>query len=416
MKTHFVPDARPGSTSTSRPRLTAISGLRLVACLHIYIFHIMQAHRAGLMTFEILDRLPTPAARILSQGFISTGVFFQLSGFLLAYAYLRPDGRPKVSDRAFWVGRVFRLYPLYLLSLILLAPAPALLPITAKPTTPGDMAAMVATNLTLLQSWFPSYAIAWNAPAWALSAFVPLYLVFPGFSRWIAGFEAPALHRMLGVLVAASIAPACAYMIVDPYGDAWNATAITLGGFWLNVLRFDPLVWLPQFLAGVVLGRLVVLRTNEPAAGPKSGMARGDLAAAAILGILAFGPVPYVLLRHGLLAPLTLVVLADLAAGKGFLSRLLSGSWQDRLADAGFGLFALQMPVGLGFALAVFRGSTGTTGQLAALVLVTLAAALAWSEFVQRPLLRRLRKRSTPAIGNEPASRERPFATTAAVD
>ncbi len=107
-----------------------------------------------------------------------------------------PAGRPKVSDRSFWWGRFIRLYPLYFLSLLLLIPAPALLPITAKPASLGSLLGMAATNLTLTQAWFPSFAIAWNAPAWALSAFAFFYVVFPFFARFIADWNRRSLQDL----------------------------------------------------------------------------------------------------------------------------------------------------------------------------------------------------------------------------
>ena len=91
------------------------------------------------------------------------------------------------------------------------------------------------------------------------------------------------------------------------------------------------------------------------------GVSRGDQAAVSILALLALVPgIPYVPLRHGLLAAATLVVLADLASGRGVLARCLSAPWLDRAADASFGLFALQMPVGVWFAIATLRSSAGT--------------------------------------------------------
>ena len=51
----------------------------------------------------------------------------------------------------------------------------------------------------------------------------------------------------------------------------------------------------------------------------------GDAVALGILLFLAFArQVPYVPLRHGLLAPLALVAINDLAHGRGLLERFLS--------------------------------------------------------------------------------------------
>jgi peptidoglycan/LPS O-acetylase OafA/YrhL len=102
-----------------RPRLPALTGVRIFAALHIYFFHLKQANDAGLLKFPLISQLPTPLANLIGRGYISTGFFFALSGFLLAYAYLKPTGRPASAPATFWKGRFWRLYPLYLLSLLL---------------------------------------------------------------------------------------------------------------------------------------------------------------------------------------------------------------------------------------------------------------------------------------------------------
>ena len=84
--------AKP-SADRKKPQLPALSGLRLFVALHIYVFHIMQAHQAGLLKFAVLDALPSQLGLLLRRGFVSTGLFFQLSGLLLAYAYLDASGR-----------------------------------------------------------------------------------------------------------------------------------------------------------------------------------------------------------------------------------------------------------------------------------------------------------------------------------
>ena len=73
-------------------------------------------------SFRLFSQLSVPFTNVISRGFVSTGFFFQLSGFLLAYAYLKPTGRPQLSAVSFWKGRFVRLYPLYFVSLVMLAP------------------------------------------------------------------------------------------------------------------------------------------------------------------------------------------------------------------------------------------------------------------------------------------------------
>ena len=396
-----------------RPRLAALAGVRIFAAVHIYLFHIKQAHDAGLLTFSVLSALPAPIANLVGRGYISTGLFFELSGFLLAYAYLDSSGRLKTSDLAFWKSRFARLYPLYFLSLILLVPAPALLPFTAKHPTPLELVGGVTTSLTLTQAWFPAFALFWNAPAWALSAFAAFYAVFPAFGRWTANLGPRGLLRLVVVLAAVSWLPATAYLLADPAGDAWTATSITLGTYWLNALRFSPLTWIPQFLAGVALGRwfgLTVDRNGSQAVVRQhgGGFSIGDALALGIIVFLAFVPrVLYVPLRHGLLAPLMLLVIYDLARGKGWLARFLSWPGFGQLSEASFSLFALQMPAGIWFCVATLSSSSGTTVHLLAMIAWTLGLAVVWGAFVQRPMLARLRRDRRRAPGGTQATEPR---------
>jgi peptidoglycan/LPS O-acetylase OafA/YrhL len=384
------------TSASRRPRCPALSGVRIFAALHIYIFHLKQAHDAGVLTFSAFDRLPGPVALLIGRGYISTGFFFQLSGFLLAYVYLAPSGRLRSSTREFLKGRFVRLYPLYLLSLLLLAPAPALLPFTAKNASPAELATGIATSLTLTQAWFPKLAIWWNAPAWALSAFATFYVLLPTVARLTAPLGRRGLMVLIAFLTLCSWLPAAAYLAIDPAGDAWTATPITLGGSWLNALRFNPLTWLPQFLSGVILGRLFARnvdlgtpRANDPGAVRPSF---GDAVALGILVFVAFfARVPYVALRHGLLAPLSLIVITDLARGRGLLARLLAWPGFGRLSETSFSLFALQMPAGVWFCVAFLRTPHGSTIQLLGVIGFTLATAVLWAEVAQKTILERLR-------------------------
>lgn len=397
----------PIGTSSSdgrRPRRPALSGVRIFAALFIYIFHLKQAHDAGVLTFSAFAHLPGPLARLIGRGYIATGFFFQLSGFLLAYVYLTPSGRLRTSPGAFLKGRFLRLYPLYLLSLLLLVPAPALLPITGSDASPAELAAGIATSLTLTQAWFPKLAIWWNAPAWALSAFAAFFAIFPTFARRTARLGPRGLVTLAAILAFGSWLPAAAYLAFDPAGDAWTATSITLGGGWLNGLRFNPLTWLPQFLSGVILGRLHAGDGERDSSGSADTRAvrpsLGDAIALGVLAFVAFCPgVPYVALRHGLLAPLSLVVIADLARGRGLLARLLAWPGFVRLSEASFSLFALQMPAGVWFCIASLRSPHGSTMQLLGMMSFTLAAAVFWAEVAQRKILDRLR---VSKVGEKP--------------
>lgn len=95
--------------------------------------------------------------------------FFLLSGFVLAYQY---SDRRDVDTLDFWLKRVVRLYPTYLLTLGLSC---VVLPwhiINAKPYLP--------VLVPGLSAWVPfAFTNPLNTPGWAVGAFLFLYAFTP---------------------------------------------------------------------------------------------------------------------------------------------------------------------------------------------------------------------------------------------
>ena len=398
----------PVATKKRRALLPGLDGLRLVAAVAIYFFHVMQAHDAGLMKFPVLDSIPAPIARIIGSGYIATGLFFVLSGFLLSYVYLDDSGRLKGSAKRFWVGRFVRLYPLYFLSLLLLAPLPSVMPMIAKKQTLLEVLGGMSTSLTLIQAWFPKFALWWNAPAWALSAMATFYFVFPRASRWCSSGSSQKIATRIAFLSFLSILPATLYLLINPEGNAWTAVPTTLGGTWLTVVRFHPLCWLPQFLIGVCMGRLHTLRVigadrnefdsvKDVSLSRRQTIAKSDVALVLLAILLGSGNfIPYVLLRHGLCVPLYILLVLDVARGEGLVGRLFAHRWLRELSIASFPLFALQMPVGVWFAFGTIGRSTGTAWQLLGMVTVTLTVSYFAGRFLEQYVTRHLKRWVNP--------------------
>ena len=56
---------------------------------------------------------------MVNAGYVSVSFFILLSGFVLAYNYAAPARAGKLDRVRFWKARFTRLYPIYLLSLLL---------------------------------------------------------------------------------------------------------------------------------------------------------------------------------------------------------------------------------------------------------------------------------------------------------
>jgi peptidoglycan/LPS O-acetylase OafA/YrhL len=103
-------------------------------------------------------------------GWALVDLFFVLSGFVFAQAYLARGGLAGGRGwSAFWVARVARLWPLHLL---MLGATALLLP------RPENTAAAFAAHLVMAQAFVGPVAASFDGPSWSLSVEAVCYLAF----------------------------------------------------------------------------------------------------------------------------------------------------------------------------------------------------------------------------------------------
>src|SRR6516165_8640299 len=88
-------------------RLDALTGLRCFAAVNIVLFHFSNPNWFG------------PFAPVVNAGYASVSFFILLSGFVLGYNYNARARAGELETKRFYEARFTRLYPIYLLSLIL---------------------------------------------------------------------------------------------------------------------------------------------------------------------------------------------------------------------------------------------------------------------------------------------------------
>lgn len=309
----------PGVNETRTPRITApaldgLTSLRFFAALAVVFFHLR----------NLFDSWPRWIQSIIGHGNIAVSFFFVLSGFVLSYSYVPPDGAFRSTKREFWVARFARIYPVYLLAFLLYLPrvlfgTPALMV--------GIRAQTAAVTLALVQGW--THLLQWNVPGWSLSCEAFFYAVFPFVVMWIARQKRWVLFVLL-----------VGFWIVDQVFPALLSFG-TLDESWLDTVRYNPLVRLPEFLGGICLARLFLERGDR---------IRGEIFAA--VGILLTAVslamsdrLPAHLLHNGLLSPAFMLIIFGIAAGTGTWTRFLEGKQLVLLGDASYGVYILQAPV-----------------------------------------------------------------------
>lgn len=368
--------ARVSPTSPLRLQssLAALTGLRFIAAFDVVLYHF--AHIP-------LPAWATPAKNIIGSGFVGVSLFFILSGFIMAYTYLAPDGGLRGTSRNFYASRFARIFPAYLLGFVLAAPTDIFLSLRANPVAIASLKLAVNGILVLafVQAWTPYTAWAWNFPAWSVSVEVFFYALFPWLGPRLSRIP---LSRCLvvaaGLWIVSLVAPTALFLLKGPTGPP------QIGDYLQMAVEFTPLLRVPEFAIGILVGRVFV-------AGGFDRLRNGLLSlivALIILMVMAFSPhLSHPFLAGGLLTPLFVLLIVTLAGGNGPLASFLSMPFMILLGEASYGIYILQIPVSY-----VLRcPPPHTSGR----VLLTYCGALVFVallsfRFIESPLRLRIRR------------------------
>ena len=361
--------------------LTALTSIRFLAALRVAIYHLVHWDTTS---YWWRGLMATPA---------SVGYFFVSSGFLLTYTYAPRFDRGEISYRKFWLGRAVRLLPIYYLGLLL-----------AFPLLFHDHVfsfGKTLATISLLQSWSPGSALYWVYPAWALSNLAFCYFSFPFLLRATRSMAARALLALGALAWFTSLTISFTYVCLNPDGLAVANTSTA--AFWLYVLKYNPLIHIPEFLIGVLAGRFFNSRGSLLTAQANSIFV---VSSTVILAVLLLGNIiPYPVTHTGLLAPLLAVFILSLASG-GFAARALQFKWFVLLGQSSFALYILHAPLWdylqWFFAVSVVTNHGFRLVALAGIV----ALSVALYQWVEAPLTRALRVRLFGPAGNALKSAE----------
>ncbi len=372
----------------TRSFLGALTSVRFLAALYIFLFHTY--------AMKALTRAPAWFQQFAGLGCVAVSFFFILSGFILVYTYA---GKP-VDLRQFWRARLARLYPVYLLSLLIAAPF--FFYFVLKFRIPefawirAHLTSTILLVLSMLQAWVPQASWAWNGVAWAVSVEIFFYLLFPFLLRRFARVSNLGLMAIGATCWLAALAAAAAYILISP--DHIVANPVYMDRWWLNALKFNPLVRLPEFLIGMGCGYWFL-----------RGPHRSELAtplvlggAAAMLATIALSPrIPYPLIHTGLLAPAFAAIICGVALGPRWGAFLESRGMQ-LLGNSSYAFYLFHTMV---IGMFIFPHTAkpenptsltsavplATPGRLIGALALAIVLAVVVYRFVEEPARRRLR-------------------------
>lgn len=393
----------PGAAPARPPDIPALTSLRFVAAFAVVLLHYR----------DLLGPLPPWLLKLFVGGQYGVTFFFVLSGFILTYNYLGwfEQGVDARHYGRFQRLRFARLYPVYLLGLLLDTPG-HLVERAAAGALPSSWATLWAAwllNAVGLQPWVPAvpYAMYWNTPAWSVGAEFFFYACFPWLCRGLAAHVQRAA-LLPWVFAAVVLGGAGLYALVL---QAMNGPERVAAQTQYLVLVYNPLLRFSEFAAGCVAG-LYFMRCSRGAAaamplatGPAwlaRPRGRHLALAAALLAVLwrvmaddYVGPafnlwLLDVSIKYAYyIVPFTLIILA-LASGPTVLSPVLEHPWAVRLGEASYALYILHW-AGVSAIQLGLLGRASSPGLHALVMLATVGLALLVHLRFELPWRRRLR-------------------------
>ncbi|MEZ5452683.1 MAG: acyltransferase [Thiothrix sp.] len=354
-------------------RIEQLTFTRYVAALTVVFFHY------GNTVFPASLPLLNP---VLAAGPVAVSYFYVLSGFIMAIAYYRPNPARPLDTRRYWWARVARIYPVYLLALLLM--------VAAKWQDAGSDPLIVGLSLGMLQAWVPGYPLTLNAPGWSLSVEAFFYLCFP---LLVLLAKRHHLHQLAIV--------ALLLWLVTQLGHTLllNSTHYAPLNHLHDAIFYNPLMHLNTFILGFVAGAWLLEGRLEKLAIPSLNSAGLWVVSALVLTLLIIRS-PLIAASgirfdytNGLIAPLFLLFIVLLALNRGKISAWLRHKWLVLLGEASFSLYILQKPLhGIYEKLLPARITPDSALHFYLFIIVLTACSLVSYRFFETPLRRFINK------------------------
>lgn len=361
------------------PDMSQLTFTRYIAAMAVVVFHWAYVW-PGLNDWMWRYRLHVGPTMV--------SYFYVLSGFIMAVVYLMPDGA--LDRRRYWAARIARIYPVYLLGVVLMA-VPAWLGVGGSQLDPWAL----LLNVLLLQAWIPEYALSLNSPGWSLSVEAFFYVAFPFLLVLMARMR--SARTMLLFTAAVWLLSQVVYQ--------WGYRRLLAHDPVLSheLLHYNPLLHLNAFVIGICAGLLV--KRHWPSLQKLLGAHHRDvtlivLCLSAVLAIVLMTRLnrvadPILLsTTNGLIAPLFAVFVAALSIDSSRLSSVLRMAPFVLLGEISYAIYILQIPV-TWLLRETFAGErTIAPAALFAIYLVVLTAvSLLVYRYYERPLRAGLRRR-----------------------
>jgi len=318
--------------SARPPVLSSLTGIRFIAAIFVFNAHANNLPGGP----EVLDG-------VALAGHDWMTMFFILSGLILTWNYDEVLGKHLTPHglRVYFVARFARIYPLYLLVLLVVA--------FSTVQIPADAVRLVQdpafwSQVFAVQTWSGdlSFAYGFNGPGWSVGVEFFLYALFP---LLIVPFRAIRSNpRALVIVAAVCIAITFALVIAAfllgtaelPREDPNSAHR------WLYR---TPFTRIPDFVLGMSLGFLLIHTRGRDFG--RSGVRLQAVGAVLVIGLMFVPVLPFTIwsLDAANTIPFALLMLGLVWAPHSALARFLSTPMMVLLGDSAYAFYLWHQSV-----------------------------------------------------------------------
>lgn len=340
------------ATQDTEALIKPLTSMRFFAAMMVVLLH------TGSSWVESHPIVPRPISNLLSNGYMGVTFFLVLSGFLLQGLY-RARFNKVQSKKRFFVARLARIYPVYLLSLIAVLPFVVSFDISALP------------QIVMAQHWLPTETSGfdnWNMPAWTLSCEMFFYLFFPCIAPSFARSAVGILYAIVG---------ASALWMLFTWAPLVSNNA-TIPAEWMRYVPV-PILRFPEFLMGAAVGEL--------SARGRHAKVPPALVIATLVAVMSLTRSGYAAVCMAAAAALLCSYFAS--GAKSVTGLILSNPLLVLLGGASYSIYLLHLPVH--FALEAVSG-----GNKLAMILqfpILIAVGVAVFLWFEEPMREKIRSR-----------------------
>lgn len=337
-------------------KISQITFTRFVAAMAIVISHFNK----DLFLYKIRF-----IADIFLRANVGVSYFFILSGFIMIIAYHRKE---KIGYRDFYRNRVARIYPLYVVGLLLYF------------VTRYYDFSFYKTFLYLsgVQSWIPGKALILNFPGWSISVEFLFYLLFP----WLYNYLYSKGNKSIWVIAV------LIWIGTQVFSNLYTNSLSYKGPHTDSheFIHYFPLWHINEFLIGNLAGLFFVRNRREK---------NHDLAIALLfIGILLsliFIPLNF---HNGLMAVFFVPVIYLISCNNGVISKVFSLKPLEFLGEISYAIYIIHIPV-----LYIVRSFLWDYFQVSEsnvifwiYILVLMFVSAVFYQFVEKPMRDYLKK------------------------